>query len=396
MSVKWNIRLIYIYNFMIHTVFILPVIVPFYQNQIGLTYQDFLIGEALFAAMIIAMEIPSGWLSDVWSRKKTLMAGCIFAISGYSLILIADNFTQALLGQAILGISVAFNSGTITSILYDSLAMKGREDLYEKLEGKRHGIGLYAIAIAAVVGGFVYQISPYLPLTLDVISLVIALICATLITEPDRIKRTAEKNPLHDMMITIKYALYEHKEIAGIIMVSTILFCTTKLFLWVQQPYMQFVNIPTDYFGYIVAVGFILAGMIGHFGHHMKHNLSNRHMVMVLTAYTILCGCVAIVTNQAAGIAFILMVSFVWGFGFPFVQAAINKHADPARRATILSTLGFLISMLLIPSNLILGWMDTHYNILAGIGFVMVQLAILSTIGFWLWAKGSKNSSPPM
>jgi MFS family permease len=355
-----------------------------------------MIGEAVFAAVIIAMEVPSGWLSDIWSRRKTLIVGCGFAAAGYAIIMTANGFWQAVLGQAVIGIGVACNSGTVTSLLYDTLAAKGKEHLYQRLEGKRHAMGLYAVAAASVIGGILYQFDGRLPIMLDIITLVIAMGCAAFMVEPERIKRAAEKTPLHDMIITIKYALHDHKEIAGIIMVSTILFCSTKMFMWAQQPYMQYVGISTDYFGYIMAAGFLFGGFVGHFGHKIRHPLSNRMMIGFLVG---LCYSLsifaALVTHQTAIIC-ILLISGVWGFGFPFVQNAINKYADPARRATILSTLGLLISLMFIPASIILGWLTDEFSIRHGLIYLAAQLAFIAIIGFLLWARGVKKLKPTL
>lgn len=387
MSLKRLIFLINFYQFCIGTIFILPVIIPYYQDHLGLTFQQFLIGEALFAAIIITMEIPSGWMSDVWSRKYTLMLGCATMILGYGLLLLSTGLYTAITAQAILGIGVACNSGTVTSILYDSLKAKGKEHLYQRLEGKRHGIGLYAVALGSIMGGFLYQIDIQLPLIFDIITLILAFIITMFLVEPIRTKRVMNTNPLQDMFVTIKYALHGHKEIAGIIIVSTILFCTTKMVMWTQQPYMQIVEIPTSWFGYIIAGGFLFGGMAGHLGHYIKHNLSNRKMMMLLTIFTIMFLLLSIIFNVPYAIIFILLVSGVWGFGFPFVQNAINKHADPARRATILSTLGFLISVAFIPASMVMGYLDETYSIISVIGYLIVQLIMLSSVGFWLWNR---------
>jgi len=160
--------------------------------------------------------------------------------------------------------------------------------------------------------------------------------------------------------------------------------------MWMQQPYMAHVGISTDYFGYIMAAGFLFGGFAGHFGHKINHDLSNRHMIMILTSIPIIGAIIAITAQIPLAILCLLIVSGVWGFGFPFAQNAINKHADPARRATILSTLGVLVSVMFIPSSLILGWLDEHYAITYGLGYIAIQLGTLSGLGFWLWYRGTR------
>lgn len=396
MNIKRNITLIYIYAFCINSIFILPVLLPYFQNELGLTFQQMLMGEALFAAVVIAMEVPSGWMSDVWSRKGTLIVGCIFGTLSYGGMMVADGFWQVMFFMALMGVGVACNSGTVTSLIYDTLATNDKTHLYQKLEGKRHGIALYSVALAAVAGGILYQYHPKLPLAFDTITQIMGLICACLIVEPKRIKRAAEKNPIHDMMITMKYALHGHKEIAGIIIVATVLFCSTKMFMWTQQPYMQYVQIPTEYFGYIMACGFLFGGLMGHLGHKIKYGLSNRHMIMILTIATCVVSFAAILLPFQSSIVFLTLIVGVWGFGFPFVQNAINNHADPARRATILSTLGLMISLAFIPASALLGWLSETQGILTGIAYLAIQLLVLSSVGFWLWSKGAQKKEKPI
>ncbi len=391
MNIKRNIFLIYIYAFCVNTVFILPVLLPFFQNELGLTFQQLLLGEAIFAAVVIAMEVPSGWMSDVWSRRKTLIFGCVFGIISYGGMMFATNAWQAMFFMGLMGVGVACNSGTVTTLIYDTLATNNKTHLYQKLEGKRHAISLYSVAFAAVIGGILFQYHPKLPLAFDTITQVMALVCAFFIVEPVRTKRAPEKNPIHDIMVTMKYALHGHKEIAGIIIVSTVLFCSTKMFMWTQQPYMQYVGISTDYFGYIMACGFLFGGFVGHFGHRIKHNFTNRHMIMILSGLAMSACIIAIIMPYALSILFIISIAGVWGYGFPFVQNAINKHADPARRATILSTLGLLISLAFIPTSAILGWISENYSILHGLSYLTMQLFLFSVIGFWLWARGMKQ-----
>jgi MFS family permease len=389
MTLKTIIRLLYVYQFCLSTVFILPVIVPYYQNQLGVDFKTLMIGEALFAAVIIAMEVPSGYLSDRWSRKGTLMLGILANMIGYTGLIFADAIWQIFAAQAIIGVGVAFFSGTSSALLYDHLAARDKTHLFQKLEGKRHGMGLYAVAFGAVIGGLAYSYNPYLPLILDVVTLAIAFMVIAAIPEPTRIKRAAEGNVLKDIAITMKYALHGHKEIAGIILVSMILFSSTKMFMWIQQPYMQMVDIPTYMFGFIMAAGFLMGGMAGHFGHKIKHDLGNRHMMMILVGYCVVMALLAAFIAMPFAVLFILLISPIWGFGFPFVQNAINKHADPARRATILSTLGLCTHLMFIPASFGLGWINDEISTSAALMFLPGYLTLLTPIGFYLWRKGT-------
>ena len=67
---------------------VMPIVVLFYQsNNMGM-HEIFLL-KAIYSVAIVAMEIPSGWMADVWGRKKTLILGSLgFFISSLQLLLL--------------------------------------------------------------------------------------------------------------------------------------------------------------------------------------------------------------------------------------------------------------------------------------------------------------------
>ena len=54
----------------------MPIIVLFYEDH-GLGLQDVFILKSVYSVAAVALEIPSGYLADVWGRKKSLILGCI-------------------------------------------------------------------------------------------------------------------------------------------------------------------------------------------------------------------------------------------------------------------------------------------------------------------------------
>lgn len=393
MKTRTTITILNIYTFCVGSVFMLPVVIPYYTQKIGLGFQEFLIAEAFFAAVVIAMEVPSGWMSDVWNRKRTLMVGSAFGVLGYTVLLFATEFWHVIVTQSLLGVLVSCNSGTITSLLYDTLDAKGRTDSYQKLEGKRHGVGLYAVAGGALVGAFVYQYDIRLPVMLDIVSMVAAMIAIAFVQEPPRRKKTVQGNVINDIAQTARYALHGHREIAGIILVSSVLFCTTKMFLWIQQPYYMALDIPVAWFGVLAAFGFVAGGMAGHFGHQFVTAISNRVMLTILCGVLAVSGLIAAMFPSYIAIAFLLSGSLVYGYGFPFVHNAINKHADETRRATVLSVAGLCSGLLFIPTGFVLGWLVDNISVNVGLAYIAAQLTFLAGIGFWIWGR-RQNAVP--
>lgn len=372
-----NVTLLFLHTVCVNMVFILPVLVPYYRDVIGIGFREFMIGEAAFSAVMILMEVPTGWLSDVWGRRKTMIASAIAALAGWSLLWHADSFTEAVIAQASLGVAVSLISGTNSALLYDSLLEAGREGEYRRLEGRRHGIGLYAVGVASLLGGFMYQWDPTAPVIAVVIVEVLALAVALALTEPVRHREAVRANPFVDMAETVRYAVHGHVEIAGIILLSAVLFAATKNLMWAQQPYYIMLHLPEGWFGVLMAVGFLLGGTASAFGHRLDGRLSNIGVLRSLMLWTIVAAVLAGLFPGYGGVALLLSGSFIYGMGYPRVQAAINKRVSSARRATILSAASLSVHVFSIPLMLLTG----HVAGLYGIRAALIMLAVLTGIG---------------
>ena len=362
-----NTRLLLLMQSCQSAIFFLPVLILYYQAEIGLTFKDFMIIEAIFCATIITMEIPSGWLSDLWSRKNTLAAGLAFTTAGFSFLLVADNFWQAAFSEVLTGIGVSLISGTNSAMLYDSLLQDGRTDEYRRLEGLRHGSSLYALAFASLAGGFLYQINHSLPVMVTVLGQACGIICALLMREPVREHKAAEKHPIADMVDTMKFALHGHKEIAGIIFFAMVIFTSTKIMLWVQQPYYALLELPEIWYGVFTATGFLLGGLSGHLGHKLDNRIRNRTMFVFMLAAVVTACLIAGTVKSHAVIPLLLVGSVMWGFGWPRVQSAINMRVSSERRATILSTAALMISLAFIPVGSLMGIVTEAWGIQRGL-----------------------------
>ncbi len=388
-----NIRLIKIHTICTNMLFVLPVIVLYYQ-AIGLGFREFLIGEAVFSAVVLFAEVPSGWISDTWKRRSTLILGAFFGICGLSLLMIADNFWMATAAQGIIGLAVALNSGTNTALLYDTLHEEGREDDYRRVDGDRHSFGIYGTALSCIVGALLFSLHPKLPLLFDILIMLVAMIAIACVREPKRHQKSVEKHVFRDLYETMKYALSGHPEITGIIMVSTVVLCTTKLMLWAQQPYYTMIGIPVEWFGVIMAGSFALGGMAGQFSHRIEHWGSNR-AALGFAALVLSLACFALILWPLAALAVPLFLTGTLAYATmtPRINNAINSRVGSERRATILSTASLMVHLLFIPTSVLVGYLSDHGGITASLWWIGAQLFVLSAIGLWLWGRRNYSAN---
>jgi len=130
---------------------IMPVVVPFFESR-GLSMQQIFLLQALFAVVVLVMEIPSGYAADMLGRRLTMVVGSIFLGLGHSMLLFADGFAELALFELGLGIGVSLVSGADLAILYDSEQALGNDSgRRQELVGRLFTMHTASEALAGVL-----------------------------------------------------------------------------------------------------------------------------------------------------------------------------------------------------------------------------------------------------
>ena len=317
--------------------FYLPIIVLYNREVMGLSFAQFMFVEAFFAVSMAVLEIPTGYFSDIWQRRTTMIVSAMFWAAAYIWMSVAYGLFDALGVQLLMALGASFSSGTLQAMLYEYLAEEKREHEYRKAEGRRFALGFYGLAFTAPAAGWLYSLDVRLAVILTLGLHLASLLVSLHLREPVRLRRGIEHNAFYDMLKTMRYALYGHREIAAIILLSAIMLCGTKLILWIQQPYYQAAHIPLELYGWLSAGAFLLVAVNSQLVHRLEHWMKPVPLLglIMLTeiALTLLTG-----VHVAAVVAPLLLVGqALYGLANPVITDIIIQRSDPARRATILS-----------------------------------------------------------
>jgi len=361
-----------------NALFIVPVLVPYYQFQIGLSFRELLLGEAVFALVIVAMEVPSGWLADIWQRKYVLLLGFFLNVFCYLGLWLADGFWLAIGAQAMIGVGISLVSGADVALLYDRLLETGRTAEFRRLEGIRHGIGLYALAAASIVGGGLYVWQPEVPILLTALAELVAFFCIFFVQEPVRQKPEQKRHPLYDIFETARRTFSDHPPLVGLYLFAAVTFAITINGYWVQQPYYAYLGIPLAWYGWLAGVAHLLGGLGGTFGHHLETFWSRRQILAGASVFLILAYGVSGLLPGYHGVVLLLAGGIVWGVTGPMFQDMVNSRIASTRRATMLSLSSFGVRLMFVPTSLAVGWVQEGWGIAVAVSLLPVLLIFLS------------------
>ena len=111
---------------------------------------------ALYSAISIVMEVPSGIIADRWSRRGVLILASISLAISSAIGGLSDTVAIYLISAAFWGMFDALYSGTSESIMYDLLLEeKGNSKSFERDYGTLQAIASSAFMISALLGGVI-------------------------------------------------------------------------------------------------------------------------------------------------------------------------------------------------------------------------------------------------
>jgi predicted MFS family arabinose efflux permease len=125
-----------------------------FMTQIGFTPRSVAVMAAAYAAVVPLFEVPSGILADRWSRNKILVCASLALLASSLLGGLSRDVATYTVAAMILGIYFALSSGTVDSVVYDTvLEETGGSELYELWIGRVRMVESGAFVISALAGG---------------------------------------------------------------------------------------------------------------------------------------------------------------------------------------------------------------------------------------------------
>ncbi len=358
----------------------MPVIVLFYQdNAMGM--HDIFVLKAIYSVAIVVMEIPSGWMADVWGRKKTLILGSILGSAGFLMYSFSYGFFAFVLAEIVLGIGHSFVSGADSAMLFDSLKADNKTEKYIKEEGRITSFGNFAEAIAGVLGGFLAAIGLRTPFYFQFAVAAIAIPAALTLIEP-AFKTPGDSHSIKKLVQNIRTTFVHHQNLRIAILLSAITGTATLTFAWLVQPYFKAIHLPVEMFGIFWTALNLTVGVSSVFAHKVELFLGKRNtlllIIILLSGGYFLSGIV--ITYY--GLAFLFLFYMIRGIATPVLKNRLNLYTESDVRATMLSVRNFIIRITFALIGPLLGWITDNISlnkafILAGAIYLLSALIIV-------------------
>ncbi len=339
----------------------IPVIVVFWTDECGIGIDEVFYLQTIFSAVVLVLEVPSGYVADVLGRKRTLFLSSILTGLGFTIYALAHGFGLLVAAEAVLAVGLSLWSGTDVAMQYETIHELGRPGEALASESRNLSVRQATEAAVAVAGGYLaVWLSLRATVWLTVVPYVASAVLVLLLVEPARGVRS--DTSVSQAWGYVREAI-GRSEIRRPILVWAFLSTGTLLGVWMHQLLWMRAGLAVQSFGWAWAALNAAVSASALLAVRFRDRWGWIGSVALLAAWEMAALAVMGVWMSrwvfAAGCA----LNVVRGVGYPIVVTEVNSRIGSDRRATILSVVHLGGRLLFAALALPVGWIALRWGL---------------------------------
>ena len=355
-----------------------------FMTEIGFDAASVGVMAAAYAAVVPLLEVPSGILADRWSRSWVLVLACLALLVSSLIGGLSHNVITYVIAAMILGLYFACSSGTVDSVVYDTVVEEtGSNELYEKWIGRTRAVESAAFVLSALAGGVLAQYTSERFTYFATVPLVGLAVIGFLRFQEPRLHQAADRVSLRShIALTFRTMITSRIVLRVLLLAATAGLLSQAVFefgpLWLVALAAPAV-LYGPYWATLVStlgVGGLLIG---------KLNLQRRMLLAILIILS-LAGALLLAWTRSLPVIITAQVLLALALAIIGIHASRLLHdtVPSAIRAGVSSGAGTLTWMLFLPFSLAFGWVARENGVywsgflLAGAAVVVATLLIVS------------------
>jgi MFS family permease len=351
-----------------------------FQTQIGFDAAAIAVMAAAYAAVVPLLEVPSGILADRWSRSGILMISSAAAAASALVGGLSHNVATYIVAALILGIYFAMNSGTVDSVVYDTVIEEtGSADAYERWIGRVRVAESAAFTTSALAGGLLAGwTSPRLTYFLTIPFVLASIIAFSRFREP-RLHRAGEPLALRRHVATTFGAITRIPSVRRVLLLAALTALLSQAIFEFGPLWLVALHAPAAAFGPYWALLVATLGAGGYLAArlHLGRPSTALAVAAVLVGTPVVLATSHAVVAVAAAQAVLQLTLAVTGiYAGRLLHDAVPSHI----RAGVSSGAGTLSWMLFLPFSLGFGALARSHGVYPAGWIIVGTSAALATL----------------
>lgn len=286
----------------------------YYTITKKVTASEILIINGFYLTFKIFMQIPAVAISDFLGKRKSIILGNILLIF-YALALI---FIPGAIGIIIADsiFSLGYNIKTIseTNLLYDSVATRGGEGLYSKIDAKGGSWYYILDGIASLTAGYLFVINNHLPMFICLGFIVISTILSFRFEDVYEVKRDKNKGLKStikeykdDLKVSFKF-IFKSRRMKAFMLFQIVFYSLITIIDTYRGDLLTDIGIPEEQFSMILAILTLIGGISLSLKRPIERKFKNRTLSFLSIMYIVACIIIGWISSFHVGNAIIPII----------------------------------------------------------------------------------------
>ncbi len=282
---KLNLIKIYISSFFRYFILFLPIIVPYF-NSLGLTHQQVMTLQSISAVTFFISEVPTGYFSDRFKRKWAMICAAVIRIFSVISLMLAKDYQDLWMFEVLFALSLCFDSGTDTAILYDtSEELKQLNGELEKGSNKLLSNRVVYLqigeAVSAVLGGFLAAYSLKYTIYGSLVVALVQLMIAISVVEPARTKKDCPVEKAHGAGLRGVVSYLQNNALWSVGVLLVFINLLTFIGTWTYQMNWSHSGVDIKHFGYLWAGYNVAIAIAARIAPKLEESIGSKRLIFI-------------------------------------------------------------------------------------------------------------------
>lgn len=275
----------------------------FYTKTKGVTASEVLIINAFYIIFKLLMQIPAVAIADILGKRKGIIIGNILIIVYLVTLIISPGMLGIIIADLFCALGYAIKTIAETNLLYDSVATRGGEGLYSKLDTKGGSWYYWIDGIACLSAGYLFVINNYLPMFICLGFVIISTVLSFSFKDIYPTNKDKRKNMgqvLKDYSLDLKESfkfITKSRRMKSYIIFGAIFYGIIKIIDIYKSDLLISKGIPEEQFSMIFATLSLLGGVAVTLSRKIHKKFRSRTLSFISLSYVGACILIGIVTN---------------------------------------------------------------------------------------------------
>ena len=298
----------------------------------GINPADVVLIDSFYYLFATIAQIPATLVIEFVGRKNSMIFANILNCTYMVVIMFSKNLFNLIIAECLSSLAFAIKESAEPSLLNESIPpTRQKSKIFARINEK--GMSSYYVinGISTVLAGILYEVNPYIPITLSLITIIIVTILSTLFIEPvsKKRKKKIDINQIQELKESFQFVL-KSERIKGLIVFSVMLSSLLGVLTTYEVSLMEELNVSAAYLGVLFAV----LGITSIFGtkkqekvHNYYHNKSLIFVASLIIGSCILAGLAGVLAPSFRPAILIIIIAYVVKYiGTGLYYALIEKY----------------------------------------------------------------------